>query len=54
MAPSITNLMASFLETNEHKTTVLAALINQNQPIGEEKGKVNDRVVSCVPQSILL
>ena len=29
---------ASFLETNEHnKTTVLADLMNQNQPIGEKE-----------------
>lgn len=42
-----------FLETNErNKTTVLAALVDQNQPIGEEKGKVHDRVVSSVPPSV--
>ena len=42
--------MASLLETNEHnKTTMLAALIDQNQPIGEEKGKVHGRVMSRVP-----
>ena len=42
-----------FLETNEHnKTIVLAALIDQIQPLGEEKGKVHDRVVSSVPVSV--
>ena len=42
-----------FLETNQHNTTaVLAALIDQNQPICEEKGKVYDRVVSSVPLSV--
>ena len=39
-----------FLETNQNNTTaVLAALLDQNQPVSVEKGEVHDRIVSSVP-----
>uniref|UniRef100_A0A3B4XT82 ribonuclease H n=1 Tax=Seriola lalandi dorsalis TaxID=1841481 RepID=A0A3B4XT82_SERLL len=42
-----------FLETNQDNTTaVLAALIDQYQPMKEEKGKVHYRIVSSVPSSV--
>ncbi len=42
-----------FLETNQDNTTaVLAALLDQNQPMSGETGKVEDRIVSSVPPSV--